>query len=361
VTPDDVPLDGTTLAAALRAGLPEHARYETLRQHPVAAWIEMRLGLERENGTPEGKLVRIAKPRTLRQAAAMLVEETDLDVSACETYLTQFLLLAYHTRSPATGRSLLAFRLHQFIAGAGDLYGTLEPPGVRYLTVNGQQFKPGERDKTLFNLCFCRECGQEYHPVWATMAARQPVCFEARELTERSHEDEEVLFGYFMPDMAGTFDAADIENGLYPEDWIDFGATPPRLKANYRRYRPRPLSVAPDGATGTGVAGWFIPGTFRFCLQCGIAYDGAIRSDLTKLSSLSSEGRSSATTVLTVSSLRYLLTEAVTLDPQAKKLLGFTDNRRDASLQAGHFNDFAQFIAICSWSKLVCRERRTRP
>ena len=94
------------------------------------------------------------------------------------------------------------------------------------------------------------------------------------------------------------------------------------------------------------MAGWFIPGTFRFCLQCGIAYDGAMRSDLTKLSSLSSEGRSSATTVLTVSALRYLLDEAVTLDPQAKKLLGFTDNRQDASLQAGHFNDFVQILLL---------------
>jgi superfamily II DNA/RNA helicase len=346
VTPEEVLTDGVTLAAALRAGLPETPSYETLRQHPVAAWIETRLGLEREDGAPEGKLIRMSKPRTLRQAAAMLAEETGLDVCACETYLAQFLLLAYHTRSPSTGRSLLAFRLHQFIAGAGDLYGTLEPPGVRYLTVNGQQFKPGERDKTLFTLCFCRDCGQEYHPVWATMAAGQPVRFEARELTERSHEDDDVLFGYFMPDMAGSFDAADIENGLYPEDWIDFGATPPRLKANYRRYRPRPLSVAPDGAIGAGVAGWFIPGTFRFCLQCGIAYDGAVRSDLTKLSSLSSEGRSSATTVLTVSSLRYLLNEAVTLDPKAKKLLGFTDNRQDASLQAGHFNDFIQILLL---------------
>jgi hypothetical protein len=205
VTPDDAPMDGVALAAAVRAGLPEHPSYETLRQHPVAAWIEMRLGLEREDGTPQGKLVRMSKPRTLRQAAAMLAEETDLDVSACEPYLAQFLLLAYHTRSSSTGRSLLAFRLHQFIAGAGDLYGTLEPPGVRYLTVNGQQFKPGARDKALFNLCFCRECGQEYHPVWATMAAGQPVRFEARELTERSHEDDDVLFGYFMPDMAGSF------------------------------------------------------------------------------------------------------------------------------------------------------------
>jgi hypothetical protein len=167
VTPDDAPMDGVTLAAAVRAGLPAHPSYETLRQHPVTSWIEMRLGLEREDGTPQGKLVRMSKPRTLRQAAAMLAEEAGLEVSACETYLAQFLLLAYHTRSSSTGRSLLAFRLHQFIAGAGDIYGTLEPPGVRYLTVNGQQFKPGERGKTLFTLCFCRECGQEYHPVWA--------------------------------------------------------------------------------------------------------------------------------------------------------------------------------------------------
>jgi hypothetical protein len=77
-----------------------------------------------------------------------------------------------------------------------------------------------------------------------------------------------------------------------------------------------------------------------------MAYDGSIRSDLTKLSSLSSEGRSSATTVLAVSSLRYLLSEAVDLDRKAKKLLGFTDNRQDASLQAGHFNDFIQILLL---------------
>ena len=346
VTPDTTPLDGRTLAAAVGAGLPTTPSYATLRQHPLAAWIEMRLGLEHADGRPDGTLVRMTTPRTLRQAAVMLAEETGLAVAACETVLTQFLLLAYDTRSPDTGRSLLAFRLHQFIAGAGDLYGTLEPPGARYLTLNGQQFKPGERDKTLFTLCFCRDCGQEYHPVWATMAARLPVRVAPRELTERAHEDEEVLFGYVMPDPAGRFDAGDVENGLYPEDWIDFTATPPRLKTTYRRYRPLPVAVAPDGAIGAGMAGWFLPGTFRFCLQCGIAYDGAMRSDLTKLSSLSSEGRSSATTVLTVAALRYLLDEAVTLDPQAKKLLGFTDNRQDASLQAGHFNDFVQILLL---------------
>jgi superfamily II DNA/RNA helicase len=342
VTPKGVAIDGATLATAICDGVPDTCGYEELRQHPIAAWIEMRLGLESE----DGNLVRISKPRTIRQAAEMLAEETGLDASVCEQFLVQFLLLAYRTRSTSTGRSLLAFRLHQFIAGAGDLYGTLEPPHERYLTLNGQQFKPGERDKTLFNMSFCRECGQEYYPVWATMAARQPVSFEPRELTERSHEDDEVTFGYFMPDTQGIFDADDIENGAYPEDWIDFYAMPPRLKSNYRRNRPLQLSVATDGSVGSGLPGWFIPGTFRFCLRCGTAYDSSIRSDLTKLSSLSSEGRSSATTVLTLSSLRYLLGEATDLDPKAKKLLGFTDNRQDASLQAGHFNDFIQILLL---------------
>ena len=41
-----------------------------------------------------------------------------------------------------------------------------------------------------------------------------------------------------------------------------------------------------------------------------------------------------------VRSLRQL--PASELDPKARKLLTFVDNRQDASLQAGHFNDFVQ-------------------
>jgi hypothetical protein len=33
------------------------------------------------------------------------------------------------------------------------------------------------------------------------------------------------------------------------------------------------------------------------------------------------------------------------LPPRSRKLLGFTDNRQDAALQAGHFNDFL-FVAL---------------
>ncbi|MFW6114466.1 MAG: hypothetical protein ACOC7K_01865 [bacterium] len=37
-----------------------------------------------------------------------------------------------------------------------------------------------------------------------------------------------------------------------------------------------------------------------------------------------------------------------TLDKEARKLLSFTDNRQDASLQAGHFNDFVEVGLIRS-------------
>src|SRR5690606_6641182 len=62
--------------------------------------------------------------------------------------------------------------------------------------------------------------------------------------------------------------------------------------------------------------------------------------DFGKLATLSSEGRSSATTLLSLSAIRSL--KISDLDPKAQKLLSFTDNRQDASLQAGHFNDFIE-------------------
>ena len=60
--------------------------------------------------------------------------------------------------------------------------------------------------------------------------------------------------------------------------------------------------------------------------------------DLGKLSTLGSGGRSSATSLLSLTAVRSLRRDE-TLEPRARKLLAFTDNRQDASLQAGHLND----------------------
>ncbi len=54
--------------------------------------------------------------------------------------------------------------------------------------------------------------------------------------------------------------------------------------------------------------------------------------------------------MLTLSMLRQLFEETVgnvtSNDP--RKLLGFTDNRQDAALQAGHFNDFIFLLILRS-------------
>ena len=341
VTDDDVPIDEASLRRAIEEGVPTNPSHDELSRHPIAAWVERKLSLEEKNG----KQVRISQPLTVVEASRKLADESGLEVEGCRKYLARFLLAAYQSRDD-NGRSFFAFRLHQFISGAWNAYSTLEAQGERYLTLQGQQFKPGDRNRPLFTLCFCRDCGQEYYPVWATLVSKQPHLFDPRELSERSSEDEDVLFGYLMPDSSGEFDPKDLE-GQYPEEWLEFPDGVARLKYHFRRYRPIDVKVDTCGRVGSeGLAAWFIPGSFRFCLnpECDAYYDGSIRSDLSKLSGLSSEGRSSATTVLALSSLKHLI--GTDLDEKTKKLLAFTDNRQDASLQAGHFNDFIQILLL---------------
>jgi hypothetical protein len=81
-----------------------------------------------------------------------------------------------------------------------------------------------------------------------------------------------------------------------------------------------------------------VPAPLLTCLRCGEVYTKR-QADFSKLARLSSEGRSTATTLLTVATITQMRADPALKD-DARKLLSFTDNRQDASLQAGHFNDF---------------------
>lgn len=319
------------LKRALNQPLPESSSFEELRKHPVSAWVELTLGITRE----DGEWVR-AKPKRLEVAAHLLAEATDKSVGHCERYLADFLLLAYRIRD-INDKPLFAFRLHQFISGAGDLYATLEAPGQRHLDLHGQQFVPNDRDRRYYTVHFCRNCGQEYYPVWHQKDSEtgDPV-FMPRNIKETATDDDE-SYGFLM---LGHWNEED-----YPESWLDFRKDPPKLKPYYKNYRPQEVHVLPTGAQSLhGTRGFYLPGGFRFCLSCGQAHSSG--RDWTRLGSLSAEGRSSATTTLTLSSLRYLLGADNDLADEARKLLGFSDNRQDAALQSGHFNDFIQILLV---------------
>ena len=129
--------------------------------------------------------------------------------------------------------------------------------------------------------------------------------------------------------------------------WAEGGRRPPQEPAGQGPRRPRRPTVRGDQRPPTGTLGAWIPGDFRFCLRCGVSYEAIRSAELAKLATLDKEGRSSAMTVLASSIVTSLRTfDATELDPEARKLLTFVDNRQDASLQAGHLNDFVQVAQL---------------
>ncbi|MBI3726266.1 DEAD/DEAH box helicase [bacterium] len=352
------------LGPAVDSGIPANVSDKTLRTHPLAVWVETRLGVEWSK--VDQRWVR-ALPLTVTQAVAELSKDSGRDAKACRSVLRDLLLISsipeeHRTQSPhASGRSFFAFKLHQFISGAGHAFATLEPPGRRTVTVEGQQFLPGDPTKRLYPVHFCRECGHEYHPVRLVTEGRSRMVLprdidDAVPSRPDEEEDESVedldggmddreIFGFLTPHSADAEFKFDDRDEDYPETWLEYDAAgSPRLKRHYRGARARSLSVSPTGKLGFGTHTWFLPGKFRFCLRCGATQGGAAR-DRNRLASLSAEGRSSATTVLVGSALRWMHGSDSGLQKHSRKLLGFTDNRQDAALQAGHFNDFL-FVSL---------------
>lgn len=336
VTPDALNLEAVKpkLAAAIAAGIKDDIDDASFTAHPLSVWVELVLGLawsERDN-----KWVR-ARPITIREAASRLSADSGASHAQCGAFLAKLLMLGY-------ARGVFAFKLHQFISGAGRVYASLNAPGSRHLTLDGQQFVPGDRSRPLYHAHFCRECGQEYLPVWRKMEGSR-VRLTVRDIDDRFAGEEAVENGFFMPDVEGTVWSDSIEN--YPETWLDYSGAEPKLKTSMRPFVPQRVRVDSEGNVGESMPfpGWYVPGSFRFCLQCRETYTASGKDSL-RLTALSGEGRSSATTMLTLGCLRYLHGKDVSLPDKAKKLLGFTDNRQDAALQSGHFNDFLNVLLL---------------
>jgi hypothetical protein len=151
--------------------------------------------------------------------------------------------------------------------------------------------------------------------------------------------------GYLMPEPEDDFLFTGAPED-YPEEWVEATRSGTlRLRSDRRPYAAQALTVDAAGTIGTtGRRTWFLPGKFRLCPVCGDQPAVQAR-EINKLASLSAEGRSSATTLLVSSALRWMNRNGAALPPERRKLLAFTDNRQDAALQAGHFNDFL-FVAL---------------
>jgi Lhr-like helicase len=330
------------LASVLTAPLPETLTDATLRVHPLAVWVELSIGLKDEQE------LRRQDPIPFGEAIERLSKDSGAAPELCREAFERFLTcvsLPESQRGGAGSGAFLAFKLHRFISGTGEIFVPLTPRPRRVL-FEGQLEDPQAPGNRLYPTRFCRNCGQEMHVVSRTDDA-DGLHFLPRNIddTPLDNEDGDVA-GYLTP--VGDADPDYVFDGTietYPEDWKEERNGVERLRANYKKRAPERLTVGPDGRhSPDGSAFWFIPGKFGFCPCCQFQPQSRMR-ERSKLAGLSGEGRSSATTLLVSSALEWMNGANSNVPSEKRKLLGFTDNRQDAALQAGHFNDFL-FVSL---------------
>ncbi|MGH9192403.1 MAG: DEAD/DEAH box helicase [Acidimicrobiales bacterium] len=332
------------LTARLRNGAPPPADHRAFVDDPLSIWIESTFGLQ----VVGDRLVR-ATPLALDGpvgGAARLAALTGVDHDRCRKAIRAQLMAGYEVVLPGTGFPVFAFRLHQFLSRGDTVYASPEAPPTRYSTLEAQRFVPGDRGRVLMPLAFCRVCGQDYYVV-SRRATDTGSALAPRDLGDTVGDGGDRTGFLYVSEDGWPTEGPEWRERL-PDEWFDADGT---LRANRRDFVPQPLwvravgSVDPTQEDERAVEGWWVPTPFRFCLRCGVAYAGRLGRDFSRLTTLGSEGRSTATTIMSLAAIRYLRADG-SLEEHARKLLSFTDNRQDASLQAGHFNDFVQVTLL---------------
>lgn len=313
---------------------------EEIKRDTFFSWIETTFGVETD--PVSGRLYRSSAKCISGKdgGAAKLSKLTGIDLSICKSAIEQALMLGFKTNNPSNGFPVFAFKLHQFISRGDTVYASLDENDIRHLTVQRQLYVPNSnKEKILLPLAFCRHCGQEYYTVAKVFDEEMETWrFIPRDLYGHIF-DEEQKAGFLYVNEADKWSDNAAENAdKVPEEWKDQDG---KIMYKRRAYLPQPVRVTPDGQiSNSGRQMLFLEAPFRFCPHCMVSYAANQRSDFAKLSALGTEGRSTATTILSLSAVRHI--RNMELPPEARKLLSFTDNRQDASLQSGHFNDFVQ-------------------
>ncbi len=326
------------LSLAIRAGVDFEGGLEELKVHPVAVWIENRVALElREN-----MLVR-GRPKRLQEIADSLSEASNEPPDSCREHLELMLqwISAVNQRLQNAGQrhTVLPFKLHQFISQTGSVYTTLDQGESRFITLEPGVFKQDDADKKpIFPNVFSRASGHAF--ICVSLAGNH---LEPREFRENDEDDTDVTAGYLI--IGEDVWDPEEDSELLPESWLrktKSGLVPDSKK---KRYFPFKLYFDEMGNCSMTEPlrwwGWFMKAPLLFDPTGGVFFDTKTNEG-TKLTKLGSEGRSTSTTITAFSVLNQLNDSGFPQKDQ--KLLSFTDNRQDAALQAGHFNDFVQVV-----------------
>jgi len=328
------------LSSAIESGINPDDSIDSLRTHPVAIWLENRIALE-EN---EGILLR-RTPQRFSEIVASLSKVSGQEGTKCRQYLEALLqwISVLNGKLQESGQryTVLPFKLHQFISQTGSVYTTLDQDDKRFVTLEPGVFKQDEEEKKpIYPNVFSRATG---HPFICVSLYGNRI--EPREFRESTDDDEESTDGYLIVGEDVWDPTDDLE--FLPSAWLRItkkGVSPDSKK---KAFFPKRIYFDEFGncseSEPLSFSGWFMKAPLLFDPTGGVFYD-AKTNEGTKLAKLGSEGRGTSTTITAFSILNQLNDAGYRHVDQ--KLLSFTDNRQDAALQAGHFNDFVQVVHL---------------
>lgn len=333
---------------------------EQFRIHPIAIWLENEIAL---SGSQDGKIKR-AKPLSLSEIVEKLNSQSKLnDIEKCKSHLTKFFEWSerLNIKNISNRQSFLPFKIHQFISQTGNVYVTLGNRNNRNITLeDGRYLKEGENERFIFPVLFSRYTGHDFICVKKNFSEgkfepREPDDLPPRitkdelkgsreeQRSRRKLVDKDFEAGYLVM----SFDQEEIWNeemiDSLPETWLKKKKDQIQVD-NFYEYRiPRKVyfnelgRYSEEPEEDLNLKGWFIAAPLFLDPTCGVIYDPRTREN-TKLMKVGNVGRSTATTISTFSILKAQFEQKVAKSDQ--KVMSFTDNRQDASLQTGHFNDF---------------------
>jgi len=360
--PDDMP-SRESLAASLATPW-KSLDVQGVRNHPLGLWMESNIALDRSG---PGKMRR-GKPRTFESISAALSIDSGLAKVECLSALEGYLLAIGRANSVlwekegGGAKLILPYKIHQFISSSGSVFATLHDSGRKISLDPAREWEISGVPYPVFELVFSRATGKEFYCVELDKKESflRPREFGARWVQEGDEDDETQKYpshwGYIIPDLDAWVPERDLEE--LPESWVKRSKdgqrrlddnNRPMLESKYEDLLPRAISWTPDGHYSMdhslALKGWYIREPIIFDPTAGSFFDFRTRPQ-TILGSLGVNGRSTSTSLISLSILDALRKEG--FSKADRKLLSFTDNRQDAALQAGHFNDFVQTVLIRS-------------
>ncbi len=347
--------------------------------NPIAIWLERKIGIK-EDGNNKVR----NNPQSLSDIAKQLSVETDSSVEKCQQNIVEILTQAESINIKSVQEknkeTILPFKLHQFISQTGYVYVTLQKSGERFITLDTSptvKFSENGPEIPVFQTVFSRISGHEFICVRKDYDDPDGKKFVFRDFNnnqnprneddlkindglkthKRKRTQDEFKDGYLLFEKNYNMKIEEFIE-ILPASWVTKSG---KIDPSKEMFFPKEVYVTKDGyfseSPNDGEKAWFLAAPLIYDPTCGVIYQETKLSEKTKLISLGNEGRSTSTTLITLQTLLALYKHGKLLKEQ--KLMSFTDNRQDASLQAGHFNDFIQVVHLRSAIEKVLRNENS--